>query len=67
VIFQLVAGRGFKDKVPASMLTLLQAHAARDRERQKDIASLALAPTYETAARCLLNWAGYKKSKWTGK
>jgi hypothetical protein len=27
---------------------------------------LALA-TYETAARCLLTWFGYKKSKWIGK
>ena len=65
VVFELVAGRGFKDRVPASMLTLLQAHAARDRERQKDIATLALVPTYGTAARCLLKWAGYKRTKWT--
>ncbi len=67
VIFELVASRAFKDKVPASMQTLLQAHAARNRELQKDIASLALTPTYETVARCLLTWVAYKKSKWTGK
>jgi hypothetical protein len=42
-------------------------YAARDAERKKEIAVLALRPTYETAARCLLTWVGYKKSKWTGK
>jgi hypothetical protein len=36
-------------------------------ERKKEIAALALLPTYETAARCLLTWFGYKKSKWIGK
>jgi hypothetical protein len=67
LIFELVAGRAFKDKIPASMLALLQAHAARDRERQKDIAPLALVPTYGTAAQCLMKWVSYKKSKWRGK
>jgi hypothetical protein len=66
-IFELVAGRAFRDKVPRSMLDLLQTYAARDPERQKEIAALALLPTYETAARCLLTWVGYKKSKWIGK
>jgi hypothetical protein len=67
LIFELVARRAFKDKIPASMLALLQTHAARDLERQKDIAPLALVPTYGTAAQCLVKWVGYKKSKWTGK
>jgi hypothetical protein len=66
-IFKLVTDRAFRDKVPRSKLDLLQAYAARDPERQKEIATLALLPTYETAARCLLTWVGYKKSKWTGK
>jgi hypothetical protein len=67
--FELVAGRAFRDKVPGSMLELLQTYAGRDTERQnqKKIAALALVPTYETAARCLLTWVGYKKSKWRGK
>ncbi len=63
LIFELVAKRAFKDKMPPSMLELLQAYALRDRERQKEIAGLALAPTYETAARCLLKWVEYKRSK----
>jgi hypothetical protein len=67
MIFELVAGRAFRDEVPRSMLELLQTYAARDPERKKEIAVLALRPTYETAARCLLTWVGYKKSKWTGK
>jgi hypothetical protein len=46
LIFELVARRAFKDKIPASMLALSRAHAARDRERQKDIAPLAFVPTY---------------------
>jgi hypothetical protein len=66
-IFELVAGRAFREEVPRSMLSLLQTYAARDPERKKEIAPLALRPTYETAARCLLTWVGYKKSKWTGK
>jgi|ERR1700722_4092844 hypothetical protein len=66
-IFELVAGRAFGDEVPRSMLELLQTYAGRDPERKKEIAVLALRPTYETAARCLLTWVGYKKSKWTGK
>jgi hypothetical protein len=66
-IFKLVADRAFRDKVPRSMLDLLQAYAARDPERQREIAALALLPTYETAASCLLTWVGYKKSKWIGK
>jgi hypothetical protein len=45
------------------MLTLLHAHALRDKERHKEIAELVLAPTYETAARCLLKWVELKKSK----
>jgi hypothetical protein len=67
MIFELVAGRAFRDEVPRSMLELLRTYAARDPERQKEIAVLALRPTYEIAARCLLTWVGYKKSKWTGK
>jgi hypothetical protein len=67
VIFELVAGRTFRDEVPRSMLDLLRTYAARDPERQKEIAALVLLPTYETAARCLLTWVGYKKSKWRGK
>jgi hypothetical protein len=67
VIFELVAGRAFRDRVPQSMLNLLQTYAARDPERQKEIATLVLLPTYETAAQCLLTWVGYKKSKWRGK
>jgi hypothetical protein len=67
LIFELVARRAFKDKIPVSMLALLQAHAVRDRERQKDIAPLTLLPTYGTAAQCLMKWVSYKKSKWTGK
>jgi hypothetical protein len=35
LIFDLVARRAFKDKIPASMLALLQAHAARDREAER--------------------------------
>jgi hypothetical protein len=67
VIFELVANRAFKDEVPGSMLELLQTYAARDPERKREIAVLALYPTYETAARCLLTWVGYKKTKWSGK
>jgi hypothetical protein len=67
MIFELVAGRSFRDEVPRSMQELLRTYAARDPERQKEIAVLALRPTYEIAARCLLTWVGYKKSKWTGK
>ena len=67
IIFELVAGRAFRDEVPRSMLELLQTYAGRDPERKKDIAPLALLPSYETTARCLLTWVGYKKSKWTGK
>jgi hypothetical protein len=67
VIFELVAKRGFKDKAPRGMLELLRAYAARDPERQNEIAVLALVPTYATAAQCLLKWVDYKKSKWTGK
>jgi hypothetical protein len=66
-IFKLVDDRAFRDKVPQSMLDLLQTYAARDPERQKEIAALVLLPTYETAARCLLTWVGYKKTKWIGK
>jgi hypothetical protein len=65
--FEMVASRAFRDEVPGSMLELLQTYAGRDPERQKEIAALALVPTYETAARCLLIWVGYKKSKWRGK
>ena len=64
--FELVAGRAFRDEVPGSMLELLQTYAGRDPERQKEIAALALVPTCETAARCLLTWVGYKKSRWSG-
>ena len=60
-IFELVAARAFRDQAPQSMLELLQAYAARSPERRKDIAVLALQPTYEIAARCLLTWAGYLK------
>jgi hypothetical protein len=67
MIFELVAGRAFRDEMPPSMLELLRTYAGRDPERQKEIAALALVPTYETAARCLLTWVGYKKSKWRGK
>jgi hypothetical protein len=67
MIFELVAGRAFRDEVPRSMLELLKAYAARDPERKKEIAPLALRPTYQTAARCSLTWVGYKKSKWRGK
>jgi hypothetical protein len=66
VIFKLVAGRAFRDQMPRSMLELLQTYAVRDPERRKDIATLALLPTYETAARCLLTWVEYKRSKWRG-
>jgi hypothetical protein len=66
VIFELVANRAFKDEVPGSMLELLQTYAARDLERTREIAVLALHPTYETAARCLLTRVGYKKTKWSG-
>jgi hypothetical protein len=41
VIFELVPNRAFKDEVPGSMLELLQTCAARDPERQKEIAVLA--------------------------
>jgi hypothetical protein len=64
--FELVVGRAFRDKLPGSMLDLLQTYAERYPERQKEIAALVLVPTYETAGRCLLTWVGYKKSKWRG-
>jgi hypothetical protein len=67
VIFELVANRAFKDEVPGSMRELLQTYAARDPERKREIAVLALHPTYETAAQCLLTRVGYKKTKWSGK
>lgn len=62
-LFDLVAGQKFTDPLPPGMMELLHAYAARDREREKEIAVLALASTYEVAARCLLKWAGYKRSK----
>jgi hypothetical protein len=40
MIFELVAGRAFRDEVPRSMLELLQTYAARAPERQKEIAVL---------------------------
>jgi hypothetical protein len=46
MIFELVAGRAFRDEVPRSMLQLLQTYAARDPERKKEIAVLALRPTF---------------------
>jgi hypothetical protein len=67
MIFEMVTARAFRDEVPESMLKLLRTYAARDPERKKEIAALALIPTYETAARCSLTWVGYKKSKWIGK
>jgi hypothetical protein len=67
MIFELVASQACRDEVPRSMLKLLRTYASRDPERKKEIAALALIPTYETAARCLLTWFGYKKSKWIGK
>jgi hypothetical protein len=66
-MFELVAARAFRDKVPQSMLELLQAYAARSPERRKEIAVLALQPTYECAAQCSLTWVGYQKTKWRGK
>jgi hypothetical protein len=33
MIFELVAGRAFRDEVPGSMLELLQTYAGRDPER----------------------------------
>ncbi len=66
-IFELVAARAFRDHVPPSMLELLHAYAARSPERRKEIAVLALQPTYECVARCSLTWAGYRKTKWRGK
>jgi hypothetical protein len=66
MIFELVASRAFRDEVSRSMLELLQTYAGRDPERRKEIAALVLIRTYETAARCLLAWVGYKKSKWRG-
>jgi|ERR1700722_783687 hypothetical protein len=65
-IFELIASRAFRDEVPRSMLDLLQAYAARSPERRKEIAVLALQPTYEMAARCSLTWVGYQKTKWRG-
>jgi hypothetical protein len=56
MIFELVAGRAFRDGVPRSMLELLQTYAGRDPERKKDIAPLAILRSYETASRCLLTW-----------
>ena len=44
MIFELVAGRAFRDEMPRSMLELLRTYAARDPERQKEIAVLALVP-----------------------
>jgi hypothetical protein len=44
MIFELVADRAFRDEVPRSMLELLRTYAARDAERQKEIAVLALRP-----------------------
>jgi hypothetical protein len=64
MIFELVAGRAFRDELPRSMLELRQTYAGRDPERKKEIAPLATLPD---AARCLLTWVGYKKTKWRGK
>jgi hypothetical protein len=66
-IFELVAARAFRDQVPPSMLELLQTYAARSPERRKEIAVLALRPTYECAARCSLAWTVCQKTKWRGK
>jgi hypothetical protein len=44
------------DTLPRAMLHLLLAYAGRDKKRQPDLMALTLAPTYETAARCLLRW-----------
>ena len=62
-IFELVAARAFRDHVSPNMLELLQTYAARSPERRKEIAVLALQPTYEYAARCSLTWAGYQKTR----
>jgi hypothetical protein len=39
LIFELVAGRTFKDKVPGSMLELLRAYASKNPERAHEFCS----------------------------
>jgi hypothetical protein len=66
LIFELVRGRAFKDKVPGSMLELLRTYASREPERKHEFARLTLDPTYDTAARCLLKWVDEKQTKSRG-
>jgi hypothetical protein len=55
-IFGRVADLRYQDNLPRPMLDLLLTYAGRDPIRQPELTALALTPTYETAARCLLRW-----------
>jgi hypothetical protein len=60
LVFDLVAGRGFVDKLPGSVLDLLLAYASTDPRHQPQLSQLTLDPTYKYAARCLRKWLNEK-------
>jgi hypothetical protein len=62
-IFGVVLHEAIREELPASMLDLLKAYASQVPERRPEYLQLALIPTYEIAARCLLKWVRDKKSK----
>lgn len=62
-VFDLVLGRKYVEPIPKSMAKLLLTYASIDPATQLQFAELALLPTYEVGARCLLEWLGIKKSK----
>jgi hypothetical protein len=62
LLFDLVVGQKYTDRLPRSMQELLLAYAGREPKRQPQLAELTLLPTYEVAGECLLRWVGQKKS-----
>jgi hypothetical protein len=60
-LFELVAGRKFTERMPASMVRLLLTYASKDSARQPQYDQLTIHPTYAVGARCLLKWAIDKK------
>jgi hypothetical protein len=54
MIFSRVANLRCADTIPRGMRDLLLAYARREPTRHSELTALPLAPSYETAARCLL-------------
>ena len=59
-IFDRVSNLQYRDALPGPMLDLLLTYAGRAPKRQPELTALALKPTYETAASCLLSWFNEK-------